>query len=637
MSKKHIKNQKKTTDNIKSTEKSISKFKNREILEIIPILIIVFFLPFIIRLKVTEVTGNYFNFWTGARQDADLFTYYKKVFIYISTLFIFIQLFFFTPKFKKTRANYIIGVFAFLTIISSVFSKYREIALHGFIQRNEGMWVWLSYLVFLFFSMNIVSSKKQISIVSKTFAFSGIIIAIISILQTRGFNIFETEFIQRLIIPSDIREFVGEASFRNAQRSAYGVFYNPNYLGGYMGFFAPFMFSKSIIQKKSIDKIIYFSGFSLGSLALLFSNSEAGVLGYLVSILFMSIIFAIKYLRNKKEGKVSENNILMILPIIFILVFPMISLSSETVRKSVVRIYNEAVEMLFTKNEPIDYKAVGPLNKIENISDSKVKIVFKGEELFFENTGENVLLLNEKNETIHKFSKSDTKTIDFKDKDTPVRLIYPNPSTVNDYQLGLRIRFKEENSRERLFLYLLAEKENLIITDYKYQRINPEIAPYFGFEGKGRIGSGRGYIWSRSIPLLKDSILIGSGADTFITRFPRNDIYAKQVESSPRNIWTVTDKPHNTYLQIGIHQGVLALLISIFSLIYIIIKGTAMFLRGNKQILSFILAILSFMISSFFNDSIIGITPIIMIIIGISIGQIADFEIKDKGGKLDAK
>jgi len=38
----------------------------------------------------------------------------------------------------------------------------------------------------------------------------------------------------------------------------------------------------------------------------------------------------------------------------------------------------------------------------------------------------------------------------------------------------------------------------------------------FGFKGKKSFASGRGYIWSRTIPLLRKALFIGYGSDTFI-------------------------------------------------------------------------------------------------------------------------
>ena len=626
------------TKNIKKEEKQknsfISELKNRELLEIIPITLVLAILPFILRLNFIDLYGPFYDYWTGVREFGEAFSYYKTIFLYIISVVIILQLFFFTPKFKKTKAYYIFGLLAIATILSTIFSEYREIALYGFLERHEGMWVWLSYILLTFASINLVNTDKQLKILTYSLAISGGVISLIAIFQYFDYDLISTQFVQNLMIPSSLRESITEVTFKFGKNYSYGVFGNPNYLGGYMGFFAPLMLASVVLSKETKERIFFGIIFILSSVALVFSKSEAGVLGYIVSILFMSIIFAVKYIKNKKQGNIHENSILMILPIIFILVFPMISLSSETVRKSIVRIYNEAVEMLFTKNEPIDYRAVGPLNKIENISENEIKVVINNNPLIIRTENNNIILLDGEYNIVSIHDRKVDQDIGLHDLGYLDTGIYYRYFESHD-KTGIRLF----NWGRGLTIYFLLGEDKIITTDYKYQEIEIKDAPYFGFEGKGSIGSNRGYIWSRSLPLLRESILIGSGPDTFITRFPRADLYAKQVEfGSPWSLWTVIDKPHNIYLQIGIHQGVISLLGILVGLIFLLFKSTLLYIKkGIYKGLPFIIAIFSFMTSSFFNDSIVGITPIIMIIIGISIGQIADFEIKDKGGKLDAK
>ena len=83
----------------------------------------------------------------------------------------------------------------------------------------------------------------------------------------------------------------------------------------------------------------------------------------------------------------------------------------------------------------------------------------------------------------------------------------------------------------------------------------------FGFKGVERLGSNRGYIYSRSIPLLKHNIILGAGADNFVLEFPQQDIKSKlEFLGDP---YVIIDKPHNMFLQMGINDGCIALLVMI--------------------------------------------------------------------------
>lgn len=88
----------------------------------------------------------------------------------------------------------------------------------------------------------------------------------------------------------------------------------------------------------------------------------------------------------------------------------------------------------------------------------------------------------------------------------------------------------------------------------------------FGFKGVERLGSNRGYIYSRSIPLLKKNIILGAGADNFVLEFPQQDIKSKlEFLGDP---YVIIDKPHNMFLQTGINDGCIALLVMIALLFF---------------------------------------------------------------------
>ncbi len=87
--------------------------------------------------------------------------------------------------------------------------------------------------------------------------------------------------------------------------------------------------------------------------------------------------------------------------------------------------------------------------------------------------------------------------------------------------------------------------------------ISDEIAVYKGLEGRERIVSGRGYIWSRTIPLLKKYILLGGGQDTFTVLFPNHD-YLGKAQWGDKDL--IITKPHCMYLQIAVQSGILSLI-----------------------------------------------------------------------------
>lgn len=61
------------------------------------------------------------------------------------------------------------------------------------------------------------------------------------------------------------------------------------------------------------------------------------------------------------------------------------------------------------------------------------------------------------------------------------------------------------------------------------------------FKGHERSLSGRGYIWGRTIPLLKKFLLWGSGPDTFTVKFPQTD-YVMKVNTGLNMYQQLPDK-----------------------------------------------------------------------------------------------
>lgn len=70
--------------------------------------------------------------------------------------------------------------------------------------------------------------------------------------------------------------------------------------------------------------------------------------------------------------------------------------------------------------------------------------------------------------------------------------------------------------------------------------------------------SGRGYIWSRTFPLLESSLFIGQGYGHFPLVFPQNDFGAR---SNLFGIHNIIEGPHNAYLQKFFESGFMGMFV----------------------------------------------------------------------------
>jgi O-antigen ligase len=153
--------------------------------------------------------------------------------------------------------------------------------------------------------------------------------------------------------------------------------------------------------------------------------------------------------------------------------------------------------------------------------------------------------------------------------------------------------------------------------------IQYEEAPTIGFQGKEKLGSARGYIWSRSLPILLHSLFIGQGPDTFFAVFPQGDLLGKLYAYNTTQM--IVDKPHNLYLQISINEGGIALIAFLVMMLAYCIDSFKLYaLRKEYNVQQAIgaaiaLAIIGYLGAGFFNDSIVSVAPIFWVLFGTGI------------------
>ncbi len=148
-------------------------------------------------------------------------------------------------------------------------------------------------------------------------------------------------------------------------------------------------------------------------------------------------------------------------------------------------------------------------------------------------------------------------------------------------------------------------------------------------------GTGRVYIWRRTVELIEKRPLLGYGLDNLPYYFPQDDPLKNSGLDDP-NI--IVDKPHNIYLDIAFGSGVLALLAFLVLLLryawqnikllrHGISGETGVFLAGSLA------GWCGYLIQGMFNDSTIGVSIVFWILFGVSASILKqELEKKQKSG-----
>jgi O-antigen ligase len=192
----------------------------------------------------------------------------------------------------------------------------------------------------------------------------------------------------------------------------------------------------------------------------------------------------------------------------------------------------------------------------------------------------------------------------------------------NDYLIGTaedRLRLQKGN---RVINFALTDK-GIRFVDIRGKVYEAQNIPSWGFENREQIGSGRGYIWSRTIPMLKDTVIVGHGPDTYTIYFPQHDFVGKFKYLLSGDI--IVDKPHNMYLQTAVNTGILSLIALFVLFIGYIISSISLYRKSEYDNFyavagfAIFVALLGYMGTGFFNDSIVSVAPVFWGLLGMGI------------------
>lgn len=131
-------------------------------------------------------------------------------------------------------------------------------------------------------------------------------------------------------------------------------------------------------------------------------------------------------------------------------------------------------------------------------------------------------------------------------------------------------------------------------------------------------GTGRAFIWQKTLELIVKRPMTGYGLDTLPYFFDQDD---PEKNANLRSYSVIVDKPHNMYIGMAFGAGVFALLflIVIFLLWFIkVFRNIHSF--SNIHVMSISLGLVAYLIQGLFNDSIIGTAVFFWVFLGLSLG-----------------
>jgi len=586
--------------------------------QMLPLIVFTAFVIFITRAFDYSMPLDQF-FWSTGNYYTDFFSYGKMIAILICGAIAFLMLLFraFTQSLtiKRTAIYIPMAVYTFFVIVSYAFSEYKELSLLGAMDRFEGTLVLLSYMVLLFFAINSINTEKNVKLIVYALAVSSALLSLLGISQATGHDFFRTDIGKMIITPPSYWDRLDELIFTFKGGEIYQTVYNINYVSFYLTLLLPafgLLFIHSVMKgkgEKPAFKIIWGLLFALCLYNLIGSQSSGGFLGMGVVVLAALILLNKRILNWWKPVAMLLVMTLAIGAITFDRWQPELSQAVEgTVASGALAL----TEGEMPEKSYIDYMEVSP--KMYDISLS-----INGNPLS--------IRLHPEDDFLPTAYDGDSVILDFAVFNEETGQYY-----IDDDRFNMCMVTGDTDERDNKFLILTTDKQewHFLIADDGLFYINSigrladiKRAAAIGFADNQGFGSGRGYIWSRTFPMMIDTIFIGNGADTFNIYFPQNDYVGKY--NADWKIGILIDKPHNMYMGIAVGTGGVSLLAFLTLLALYFIQSVRIYRRrdysgfADYTGLGIFLGILGFVAAGFVNDSTVSVMPMFYGLLGTGI------------------
>lgn len=596
-------------------------FKKKNIDFFFPVAFILSIVPLIVRMTLVESDQAIKDIVGPQVAGSDLFSQNKAfVLMIFCIILIAISIIFFKKIFEKKdkilNSIVIAGIiFVIFTLLSALFSNYKNVAMWGIYDRAEGFITIGCYVVLFIYSVYTFKSTKDYKYVLIPIYILVGINAFLGLFQYIGQDLMKSSLGTAIVVPSQYQNPNGASiNLSYGAGKVYGTLFHYDYVGSFAAIVLPILFCLTLFEDIDIVHKLNLGFFSLLSIWLLLgSTSRAGIVGVAAAAVFAIIIFWKLVLKKWKP--------LLILFISLIVIAVGINFATKgSIFSRIPTLIDDAVS-LFKDTSDFDYRDHVLIRDLKN-TDKGIDVILQNDTLKISYENNNYVFRNSKDQIVNYTKGNSNGTSTLTTTDEIFKNIYFNVGSLNNSSRSDALILMVNN--DPLFRFLAKQDNSIhLVSEYSKKDIDVEFPPTLGFKGKELLASGRGYIWARSLPMLKDNIILGSGPDTFLYRFPQNDFIGKYYTYG--NTKTIVDKPHNLYLLIALNNGVIALLAFLaIMLIYIIDSIKLYALKKNYNSTQQLgaatsLGVIGYLFAGFFNDSIISVAPVFWIILGVGV------------------
>jgi len=589
--------------------------------------------PFLARLvvmRVSESEQTFFSTQNGLISDVALYS--KEIaiaaFAAIAVLF-FIGERIFTDKPEPLNRDYLkklkvplalVGVMTLFAALSFAFSAEKEVAWRGVFTEYEGFLALLSYVIVFMFGLYYLRKGDCVEFFKHFAVVVSIIAGILCCIELFYKPILEFRFIQHLISSEKYTALAESIESRYFTGQSALLFNNPGFLGGFAALLLPIDIALAVEAKNKPIKVARIVAAALISVALYGSDSKAAWVSLLVTVPLMSF-FMIRNSKDRKSG-------LIILGITLAAVVAVFAITGVVVRAGL-------------KEGEGQSSVTGQTGELFKLDKAELK-----DGVLYFTSGEDTLICSVDSDRFFDYDHSYVDEIAYVDcivlKDGEGRTLDRQFSRFDNDRVELHLEGVAPKD-PRFDMITVATEGQMVYFCFGYE--GPAQFAMFeegfksfaqediledsipqpavtGFESLYGFGTGRGYIWVQSLPVMKDSLLLGRGCGNFVFNFRQNELVG--LLNTHGSMKYVIDRPHNWYLQVFVSNGLPFLICMLVLFAIIVIKGIRLAIRKEAGAfeLGLLAGVLTFMITGLINDSCVTVNPLFWLVLGLTARRI---------------
>lgn len=589
--------------------------KKYSLVYLLPLIMILAIIPLLMHQYFFNTGLTQYDWYQGAGNTSDLFLHVKMVWSYAMfiTILCFMIYMFFSEEIKPIWDRILIPILIYggLTFLSALFSINRHYSFAGIYEQFEPVWMHLGYVILIYYAFFILYQEAAVKRLMPWFVAGITVMAAFGLLQAMGLDPLRTKWLQSLILIK--KEDVGKLRIIFEKGRTFMSLYNPNYVGGYVVLMVPILIALLLHTRKLGLRIFYGVLAAVLVFVLFASQSRAGILVLVATFLVMLLCMRKLFFQNWKL----TTGIIVVAVAGFIginmmnqnaLWSRMQSMFSSSPQKYDLEYIEADKDVVFGyRGNEIHFTA-----DYEEASGTTTFHVVDGDgrEVASRLRSDNVYEITDER---FPFTYADTKGEEFKGFYVEI----PRSGTGSDEKGPTRQwRFSNRYKPGDDSYYIKGAGASFFHIR-KYEEGD-------GFLEKNYLlANKRGYIWARTLPLLKKYPFLGSGPDTFVIAYPNDDLVGQY--NSGHDVEVIT-RPHCMYLQIAVQTGIPSLIVFLVFFGWYLVRSLRLYWKQSydsymaKLGLAVMISILGYLVLGLTNDSCVVTSTIFFAMVGMGLG-----------------